>query len=315
VRADGVDERRVARGARPAWSPLGRRIAFDRNGRIVSARWHGGDVKTIAEGTEPAYARDGRLAFVRDGRILVRGRAVARGRQPTWSPQGRLAYVRDRRIFVGGRLVARGTQPDWWLLGFTSQVDNVGKGALVVAGVRPSGEARMVATQRVLLSNGSWRPYADVGWLRFTRSPPHWHWHLMRFVAYELRSLDGEVLVRDRKSGFCLGDRYGRAPGEFVRRARFLGNCGQLQPEATEVLQGTSPGFTDRYLPFFHGQNVDITGVQAGTYVLVHRANEDLRLRESRYENDAASVRIRLRWEPDGPTVEVLRRCPETASC
>ena len=53
-----------------------------------------------------------------------------------------------------------------------------------------------------------------VGVLRYELHPPHRHWHLDDFVRYELRSLDGEVVVRDRKSGFCLIDRWG-----YARRA------------------------------------------------------------------------------------------------
>ena len=306
VRADGLDERRLARGAHPAWHPLGERIAFDRDGRIFSVRWYGGDAHTVADGEEPAYARDGSLAFVRGGEILVRGRVVAEGREPTWAPDSRrLAYVRDGTIYVGGSAVARGTQPDWrpaphttellpdfdqrppsdltimraegrWLLGFTSLVDNVGLGAAMIVGERPPGAALMVATQRVQLSNRLWRRYEGVGSLRYTRSPTHRHWHLMRFDSYDLRSLDGRVLVRDRKSGFCLADHYGIAPGEFDRHARFLGTCEKSHPEATSVVEGTSLGFTDRYPAFFHGQNLDVTGVPAGEYVLVHRANEHM---------------------------------------
>jgi hypothetical protein len=100
-----------------------------------------------------------------------------------------------------------------------------------------------------------------------------------------------------------------------VRRARFLGDCEQHNPAATSVVQGTSPGFTDRYPAFFHGQNVDITGLPAGVYVLVHRANPGIRLRELRYDNNAASVRIRLGWAAGRPHVRILRRCPDTAAC
>jgi hypothetical protein len=345
VRADGADERKLARGGHPAWSPTGQRIAYDRGGQIFSVRWHGGDRRKLADGEEPAYAPDGSLAFVRGGQILVRGKVVAEGRQPAWAPDSRrLAYVHKGQILVAGRAVARGTQPDWrpavlthellpdfdqrapvgltitgepgrWRLGFTSHVDNVGLGSVMILGKRPQGAARMVALQRVLLTNGRWRSYPNVGRLRYTRSGSHQHWHLMRFDSYELRTLDGRVLVRDRKSGFCLADHYGTAPGDFDRRARFHGNCEQLNPLATRVVQGTSPGFTDRYPAFYHGQNVELTDVPEGVYVLLHRANPTMQLRELRYENSAASVRIRLKWRAGTPSVKVLRKCPASASC
>ena len=77
-------------------------------------------------------------------------------------------------------------------------------------------------------------------------------------------------------------------------------------------------GYSDVYPAHFHGQNIDVTRVQAGIYVLVHRASPNLLIRELRYENNAASVRIRLSW-PRGrskePAVRVLARCPATERC
>jgi hypothetical protein len=41
----------------------------------------------------------------------------------------------------------------------------------------------------------------------------------------------------------------------------------------------------------------------------VHRANEDYHLRESRYDDNAASVLIRLTWRGGTPSVTTLRSC------
>ena len=72
-------------------------------------------------------------------------------------------------------------------------------------------------------------------------------------------------------------------------------------------------GYTDRYPAYFHGQNLDVTRVPAGIYVLVHRANGEMPLRELRYENNAASLRVRFSW-PRGrghqPAIRVLGSVP-----
>jgi hypothetical protein len=346
IRADGLDERRLARGAHPDWSPDGERIAFDRDGEIFVARWwYGGAQRDAGPGTEPAYAADGRLAVVQDGQISVAGRIVAEGAAPDWSADGRLAWVRDGWIYIAGKRWKRGAQPAWpparrarellpdfdqraptglviaggpgrWLLGFTSLVDNLGPGSSVLVGVRKPGQPRMNGTQRVRLANGAVRTYENVAQFRYTNSPPHHHWHLMRFDSFELRTLDGRTLVRDRKSGFCLADHWGAAPGRYPgRHPVFLGDCDQFHPEATRVTMGTSPGYTDRYPAFFHGQNVDITGVPAGIYDLMHRVNASMQLHELRYDNNAASVRIGLTWVAGTPHVHVLRTCQSTATC
>ena len=346
IRVDGEDERKLASGEHPAWSPNGARIALDRDDTIVTLRWDGGGVRNAGTGSDPAYAPDGRLAVVRDGEVVAGGRIVDEGTEPAWSADGKhVAYVRDDTIYVDGKALRRGEQPAWqpakrvrellpdfdqrppadlriaggtgrWLLGFTSLVDNIGLGPGIIEGVRPPSAKRMSGTQRVVLANGKSRTYRDVAQIRYTNSPPHHHWHLMRFDSFELRTLDGRTLVRDRKSGFCLADHWGAAPGHWRnRKPHFLGDCEQYHPEATHVLMGTTPGYTDRYPAFFHGQNVDVTGVPAGIYDLVHRVNESMLLRELRYDNDVASVRIRLRWVAGAPKVTVLRSCTATAIC
>jgi hypothetical protein len=157
--------------------------------------------------------------------------------------------------------------------------------------------------------------------LRYERHPPHRHWHFQEFESYELRRASDHALVgRDRKSGFCLIDRYGLALTRLadVGPPRFVSDCGALQPRLRRVEQGSSRGYRDRYPAFFHGQDVDLTGVPAGVYVLVHRANPTRRVREQRYANNAASARIRIRW-PRGasaaPEVVVVRRCEASEHC
>jgi Lysyl oxidase len=210
-----------------------------------------------------------------------------------------------------------------YLLGFTSASDNLGEGPLSIVASRPSRDVPTLrASQRVRIAGGGARTYPQVGSLHYTVALPHRHWHLMDFQRYELRrAKDHSLVVRDRKAGFCLADHWGHVLGPVAhkpRRAVFMSSCGQGNPLALSVAEGTSVGYSDRYPAYFHGQDLDVTRVPAGTYVLVHRTNPDLLLRELRYENNVASVLISLSW-PKGrahaPVGRVLARCAGSEWC
>jgi hypothetical protein len=205
-------------------------------------------------------------------------------------------------------------------LGFASAVRNVGRGPLIISGRRPRvATPEMAASQLIERRGAPLRVVEDVGRLRYVRSPDHEHWHLLRFDRYELRRPGRRAaVVRDRKTGFCLGDRYpvtGRrlpaAPPEPVYTSR----CGLEQTTLLELTEGISVGYGDDYEAVLEGQSLRLSGLRAGRYVLVHRVNARRRLHESDYSNNAASVLIRLRWSDGRPSVRILRSCPRTAAC
>jgi hypothetical protein len=274
----------VGNGAAPSWSPDGRRVAFERGGSV----W----------------------AVSIDGSRRARLRA---GGDPDWRPRPtvreHLPDIEQRAPGDLSIIVSPRRRRPRFLLGFTSAAANGGAGPIELIGSRSStAERAMSVEQRIHLSSGGVRRVAEVGKLRYQHSDDHHHWHFAGFMRYELRRIDGAVVARDRKSGFCLVDRHG-PPG---RRRVFVDNCQMHNLGALRVRQGTSPGFVDIYPAHFHGQNIDVTAVPAGVYLLVHRSNPLLALRESDYTNDAASLLIRLSW-PDGPedppVVRALRRC------
>jgi hypothetical protein len=322
VRRDGGGLRRLTRTdqvvAMPAWSGDGRRIAFAASPLaggsfdVYLVSMDGGRPKLVADGpAEQVFPRfsGGKVVF----RTLEPGEPfpekTADAGTPQSGPQELLPDLDQRAPF---RLTLAGTK-----LGFASATDNVGDGPIWVRGSRPAASGPMRARQLVRLSDGTVRAYDDAGRLRYTPSPTHTHWHLLDFQRYELRTLDGRLVVRDRKSGFCLADHYGLARRRVVRftGARFLGNCAASNPGAVAVEQGTSTGFTDLYPAHFHGQNLELRGVPPGTYLLVHRANPTQQLEEIDYTNNEASLRIRLTWNGGVPQVETLRTCEGSADC
>jgi hypothetical protein len=181
----------------------------------------------------------------------------------------------------------------------------------------------MVADQLIYGANGTTAVQPGVGTLEYVTDPTHSHWHLLRFMRYELhRARDFALVVPDRKSGFCLGDRYNADPASRLpdepAEPVFNTNCEPDNPDSLGLEEGISVGWGDDYEPWRDGQYLDVTGLRAGRYVLVHRVNRARLLEESRYGNNAASLLISLTW-PRGkqrpPKVEVLATCPQRARC
>jgi hypothetical protein len=296
-----------------SWSPDGTELVYSADGTIVVD--DGTTQSPGAPGTNPVWSPDGTEIFYTGADVVTIGGA-------SLQPLG-LGRAVDMKVVPTGvplfpnlvqrppsGLVVQRARNGHWLLGFTSMVDNRGPGIVWIKAHRKPGAHVMDVRQWVQLRNRSARVDPPSGQLHYVVAPPHYHWHLLGFVHAELRTAgDFTLRLRDHKSGFCIADHYGTAIGVPHGPPRFLSNCEQFKPHATFVEEGASVGYTDRYPAFFHGQQLDITGVAAGKYWLVHRANPDFHLRETRYDDNVASVLIRLTWRSGTPTVTTLRTC------
>ena len=152
--------------------------------------------------------------------------------------------------------------------------------------------------------------------LHYVRARGHSHWHLMGFARYDLRRPDGTPLARRaRKQGFCLGDRYRAGAASRLdgapRRAVFRGECGLYKPGLLRLRQGISVGYGDDYPPSKEGQEIDVTGLPDGRYLLVNEADPGRTLRETRRSNNASSALLEL----SAGKLRVLRTCADGARC
>jgi hypothetical protein len=207
-----------------------------------------------------------------------------------------------------------------WRLGFRSAVSNVGDGPLILEGRRPSRVAPTMRADQVIVRDGAPLDLnRHAGRLRYVRAPDHQHWHLLGFERYELRRPGGKrALVTDRKSGFCLGDRYSVTGRELPARPGapiYTSRCGLEHPSLLGIREGISVGYGDDYKANLEGQWLPLDGLAPGRYLLVHRVNLGRRLRERSYANNAASLRFRLRWRHGEPLIDRVETCPDSARC
>jgi Lysyl oxidase len=205
-------------------------------------------------------------------------------------------------------------------LGFESAVVNVGEGPLIIDAHRPDLATGTMRGDQVVERDGApMKVVPGVGRLRYVVSSDHRHWHLLGFDRYQLRRAGGRVAaVRDRKTGFCLGDRYpitARRLEGAPPKPVYTSRCGLADPGLLGVREGISVGYGDNYQASLEGQFLPLTGLPSGRYVLVHRVNAGRRLRELDYRNNASSILLKLRWERGAPLVRQLRICPGSARC
>ena len=225
----------------------------------------------------------------------------------------------DQEVPWDLQVTSRGPGPAY-RLGFASAVRNIGDGPLIVSGQRErAGSSTMIADQLVDRVDGPMAVVDGVGRLRYVQSRDHEHWHLLGFERYELRAArGGKMRLVDRKTGFCLGDRY-RVRGRALRAQpsvpRYTSRCGLGEAGRLRLVEGISVGYGDDYPANLEGQFLPLTGLPAGRYVLIHSVNVRRRLRETDYGNNAASLLLRLQWRAGAPRLRVLRRCPASEHC
>lgn len=183
---------------------------------------------------------------------------------------------------------------------FDSTIGNVGEGPLILTAKRKPGATTMTAHQVIRRSDGSKRVLRAVaGVLKYVLASDHQHWHLLGIDRYELWNANASRrLRRDRKQGFCLGDRYQLSPNKRMphqpRLPAFPGHCGKNRPGLTKITEGITVGWGDNYPANIEGQFIDIGGIPPGRYLLVHRIRGGGLLQSYPY-NDVSCAAIQLK--------------------
>ena len=213
---------------------------------------------------------------------------------------------------LSGRTGGTPTAPRFYL-GFESAAANTGTGPLIVLGRRPNiAQEHMDLRQQIMRSDGTNRSVPLRARLRYVRSPDHSHWHVLGFMRYELRSATGSRLMRDRKTGFCLGDRY-RVAYAFPGRPpapQYGERCGKGAPRLLTMREGISIGWGDNYSPHLEGQEFEITSLAARTVRArtPRQLNERLPRKRLRGQRGVDGLRPELASRPKAASPNRRRR-------
>jgi Lysyl oxidase len=175
-------------------------------------------------------------------------------------------------------------------LRFSTTVSNVGAGPLEIVGLFDEDEERAFATQ--LLHRAEDDPFQHpVGTLDFDGG--HGHWHFQDFMTFELWTYTesgalNEMLASTGKISFCLLDFTAIDPPlEHAYDLPLFDVCDWTR-------QGLSPGWEETYAAWLPGQELDITDVPDGRYVVRTVLDPDNRLIDANRFNHTVAVFIEL---------------------
>ena len=166
----------------------------------------------------------------------------------------------------------------------------------------PAPVGAMRAEQLVRMSDGTVRTYPDAGRLRYTPRPPTRTGTCSTSSATSFRTLEGELIVRDRKSGFCLADHYGPPSGGSPPLRALTSTATAPPPTPARSLSSRAPRSGSRTSTPPTSTARTSTSGRARRYLPAHpSANPTLQLEELDYTNNDASLRIQLTWQGGSP--------------
>lgn len=173
---------------------------------------------------------------------------------------------------------------------FTTSFINFGKGPLEISGRSDPQNQKTRASQKIFKADGTTLE-REIG--EFAFHPGHEHWHVENYTLFELWSLEennerGRLVAATNKMSFCLWD-------EEVYDLT-LENASQVQKYAgcNNETQGISVGWSDSYEADIEGQELDISSVQDGSYIVRSVINPDRKIWETDYNNNEAVLYIRI---------------------
>jgi hypothetical protein len=199
--------------------------------------------------------------------------------------------------------VAVGTTEDGeQRLRFAASIVNIGEGPLLVRASRPLfGSDRWSVEQWIAERGGNGYSVRPTGGNLIFGGDGHNHWHVAQVEVHQLETLDGKVLGRLVKQGFCFFDTDAYRPSlpGTPERAHW-GSRGCQGTLGIRARMGLSVGWSDKYPWNLLDERIDITGLPDGTYRLREIADPNHEFDELDETNNETWVDIALTSTPDG---------------
>ncbi len=167
----------------------------------------------------------------------------------------------------------------------------MGTGELRLAGENDTKRGVTVTKQIIKKTDGG-NQVREVG--EFVFHPAHDHWHVEKYTQFQLWRIDDqrqptELAATTDKISFCIWDETAFEPNipNAAKTAVF--------PRCRNNIQGASVGWGDSYSADTQGQELDITNVPDGQYLVKSIINVDRNIKESNYDNNEVKLYVMIK--------------------
>ena len=189
---------------------------------------------------------------------------------------------------------------------FGVMIVNQGEGDFLLRGRRSNALAGDWQVTQRIVDVGGYTEKASSATLVYG-GDGHDHWHVKEVESHVIEDLDGTVLGRVVKSGFCFFDTDAvrpDLPGAPTAKVYASEDCGGRFDSTN--LMGLSVGWGDEYPWHLFEQEIDITNLPEGRYRLRATADPFGWFDELDEANNEVVVDIQLKLEGEQPVVNVL---------
>jgi hypothetical protein len=187
-------------------------------------------------------------------------------------------------------------------LRFAASIVNIGEGPFLLRGRRPwLGNEDWSVEQWLQERDGGGYSSELTDATLIYGGDGHNHWHVKQVEVHQIETLDGEVLGRLVKQGFCFFDTdIYRASLPGTPEHGHWGARGCAGSFDTRVRMGLSVGWSDKYPWHLLDERIDITGLPDGQYRIREIADPKDQFEESNETNNETWVVVELTSKGQG---------------